>query len=550
MKPLFKKYAAIYKYFLGYGWLCMYMEECIKKTRTTIKDRYIFPIDVACELPVFPSCEDPHMNPYLPLLVNSKVLNSSQNCHSVPMLNNHNHYGVTLLQTFKTNFNIFTTGNPTKNLFDGLETDSNGKWLYFGIGGSVITACAEKRSPLYNLVKKPNDTYVNNIERYFLEYYSGSDLDMMCNETKLFPFMDQVNMLINVISKNIKDNNMKIKPYKTICIFVHPMYLEKVMLNEFESVNYIKKNFKTDEINEYFYATYVSNKININRSLRKQYGTKNPLYNNYYKISSSDDMIIYLSNYEHIKDNHCVGVGDVCVYLNDILSKNEQVAKEKNIMIMRISENIKFQLSSPKMVHNIDVFRLKYTDIFSTVSRFHLPCVRGYYDGNNVYLLPSFISAMMTHMNLDYKYFAGVRDPINIINKYRMRGFGTFINDNEKIHMTNYNGNIDKWNGMFGIDIKNNKSIISQFGPRNINDKIYKPNHHKLKIPLDSYSKINDTSIISIKDLYEKYRKDYNYNYDRLDILAYKTINKDGSVNPLNLNLISLAFDEINNNSH
>jgi hypothetical protein len=34
-------------------------------------------------------------------------------------------------------------------------------------------------------------------------------------------------------------------------------------------------------------------------------------------------------------------------------------------------------------------------------------------------------------MNLDYKYFAGSQDPINIINKYRMRGFGCWLNMNE-----------------------------------------------------------------------------------------------------------------------
>lgn len=34
-------------------------------------------------------------------------------------------------------------------------------------------------------------------------------------------------------------------------------------------------------------------------------------------------------------------------------------------------------------------------------------------------------------MNIDYKYVAGSTDPMEIINKNRMRGFGTWLNETE-----------------------------------------------------------------------------------------------------------------------
>ena len=97
--------------------------------------------------------------------------------------------------------------------------------------------------------------------------------------------------------------------------------------------------------------------------------------------------------------------------------------------------NVKFKIDSQYLPHSFEIFSIKYKSFFSTVSKFHLPIVRSYYNGNNVYLLPSCISACMTMMNIDYKYFAGSKDQIDIINKYRMRGFGTYLNAKEKMKL-------------------------------------------------------------------------------------------------------------------
>ena len=65
--------------------------------------------------------------------------------------------------------------------------------------------------------------------------------------------------------------------------------------------------------------------------------------------------------------------------------------------------------------------------------------VRGLWDGKKAKCLPSYISSMMLQLSTDYKYFASIRDPIDIINKYRSRGFGIILNDFEKTHMAYFN---------------------------------------------------------------------------------------------------------------
>ena len=137
----------------------------------------------------------------------------------------------------------------------------------------------------------------------------------------------------------------------------------------------------------------------------------------------------------------------------------------------------KFKIESPYINHNFELFSVRYDDFFSIVSRFHLPCVRGFYNGTNVYLTPSCISAHMTYMNIDYKYICGTKDPVDIINKNRVRGFGTWLNETEKKQFVKYSSEIPFWNNLYTInsttpELEANKQI---FGPLSLNHTLFRP---------------------------------------------------------------------------
>jgi hypothetical protein len=200
-----------------------------------------------------------------------------------------------------------------------------------------------------------------------------------------------------------------------------------------------------------------------------------------------------------------------------------------NEYIFFCNENLKFYISSKYLKHNFEFFKIKYETFFSTVARFHLPIVRSYFTNNLVFMLPSCISACMTFMNMDYKYFAGTKDPIEIINKYRTRGFGTFLNNKEKIKMIKYSIIVNKWKNLY--DIKTNielsdnllldettnlaslgicnYTISNFFGSKKYYNNIFNNNENKL-INYDDYI-INE---ITIKDYYSKI---FRGNYDNLD---------------------------------
>jgi len=139
----------------------------------------------------------------------------------------------------------------------------------------------------------------------------------------------------------------------------------------------------------------------------------------------------------------------------------------------------------------LEIFSIKEDDFFSVVSTFHFPCVRGIYDGSNVYLMPSCITAFMTLMNIDYKYVCCAKDPIELILKYKdFRGYGIYLNIDEKKsvlkyimknpkYWSQYNiNNTDTYQSAYGKVFKcltilsnGNIPIMSSFGNRKAIDK-------------------------------------------------------------------------------
>ncbi len=543
MKPIIDKYYHLYRYLFGYAWMCFYTEECIFKTKTTLDNRYIFDINTATKLPVFPVvAKDLHTNPYLTSLVSKSVLNGDNNCLSVPMNfdNFENSFGVCNLEQFKTRFNLFTTGDENKNIFDGID------WSCFAVSGSALPACLQKRSPLIDLVSQPEQSEYDNLKTFYSHYYPDSDIDLMCNKSSVFEFMDKINDVITVVNKNTYGTDelkLIIEPKKTLALIMHLEFISEKLddinnkFNKNYSVDDVKANISTQELKEYFYKIYTEYKFNKNISDRKEHVTNNPLYEHFYKVTSIDDMNIYIVDNMYQKEEVTSKDSETQFYVNDFRNEERKVQKDKNNLIFKISENIKFKLHSSKMLHSIEAFRIKDNSFFSVVARFHLPCVRGYYSGNNVYMMPSCLTAMMTGINIDYKYFAGIRDPIDILNKYRMRGFGILLNDDEKQHMAYYNGSLNnKWNNMFNVNLKSKDSINKFFGPQNINSNIFKPLVFLKNFPKDIYNVVNNSRTFNdINDLtdYLRSKKNYDYVNSLINTVKLKTISEEGKIVPL-----------------
>ncbi len=222
MTPIIQKYLPIYRYLFGYAWSCMYVEECIFKTRTINTMRHVFSIDVASQLPFFPyATDDLHMTPYMTLFTSKASIDSQNNCLGLPIIMDYKDYGIDTLQGFQTKFNIFTTGKQNVNLFDGIN------WNNYAVSGSIMLACLLKRSPLMDkLIHPKNISFEEHFKMYTSEYYSGADIDLMSNQKSLIEFMDSVQF---DICPNVKKNlelvhkvsvNLIVNPVKSLMLIL------------------------------------------------------------------------------------------------------------------------------------------------------------------------------------------------------------------------------------------------------------------------------------------------------------------------------------------
>ena len=554
MKPLFQKYAPLYKTLLGYAWISFFMEENIMKTKITKDHRFVFDINTANQLPVFPfTYDDLKQNPYMTILVDDKLINAQANTVSLYCINDLSGYGVCTLDEFKYRFNLLTTGTSTKSIFDGID------WKDFSISGSLMSACIQKKSPLFDKVSSAFVSTDDKLLTFFNHYYGESDIDMICNDDSIFGFCNKTEQLVNQIKKNIsnyKDGDIDVEPIKSVSVMITHNFVNQIIddLNDKFNTKYTADemitNFKSpeiiDKIREYIHSIYYIVKNNLNYEVRKNKNI-NEYLTKFTKISSAEDISITLVQHDKLSIANDDSDAVVTLTIDDLQKMNKSkkliaTNNESNVSMI-ISECIRFKIKSPKMRRTIELFRSRDYDFFSTVGRFHLPCVRAYYNGDNVYLLPSCISAMMTGLNIDYKYFVGSRDPVDIINKYMMRGFGTLLNNVELDHTEKYNTTVTTFGGMFYYPPEESKLM---FGPKELNNKIFSPLVYTQGLPDNAYDNPDVMYIKSLDDLKNYYKTKYGYDSttSKLDMFKFKTILPNGSVSEY-YNWLPIAYKDM-----
>lgn len=569
-KNIFDEYSGIFKYIIGYAWITFRIEEGLKKVNIKENDSIVYDIDTACHLPVFPfSHDDINQNPYACILINEKCLNMTNNCLSLPMIldkekgiNEYKkYYGVCNSETFRRRLNIFVNGVNKNGILDKID------WNHYVISGSAMTACGMKYNPLMDLFKQKDTEQTDmDIANYFYHYYNNSDIDLISNEKSIYKFFDSVNKLIIDLNDNpleVKDNtNLGVKDYehkiKVICDNVHTASIimsddflsyeyenikeflnkKKDKLIPIETIEDIKKLFNENKLKEYFYTKYYipwKQQQNIDNQDKKG----NIVYDSYLANIPVEEFRLYTLDYETESDNFEKQDYEKYFYGKDI-------DLETNTLVCKLAESIRFKIYSPKINRQFEVFKIKNDNFFSVVSKFHMGFVRAYWNGSTVKCLPSYVSSMMLQLSTDYNYFASIRDPIEIINKYRSRGFGIILNDNEKIHMIYYNSlktekekNI--WNKMYNINIKNKQSITNVFGYKLINNDIFRPSKFFNGADDDCFINVSHTYAFTFDDAFKTIYP--NFSSRSFDFLSkLKSINHKGYINPLQKEYIKIFW--------
>jgi hypothetical protein len=512
IKNEFTSKAPLFRYLMGFPWQIFYLEESIKKRNITINDRFIFDINTASKLPIYPfSINCPKNNPYMPIMVSDKALKAHENIGGIKNYKRNDeskqycNQGICTLDEFRYRLNLFVTNNIDNNLFDNIEWK---KWKVV-ICGSVMTACIQKHNPLVNLFDtklgkffpQPMDI---KLIRYFNEYYAKSDIDIMFSLNNTLEYMDAIENFFN----QIVINTCKIYPY------AEP---EHVKLNKHFQLHFsitqdwIKKNI----VNESITYDYIYNNIeNIQVILLFK-----PFIEDYYKNYLKTELKKY--NEWFIKKSYIdffkkIDEYDIKIY---IIYQNTEPT---------IKINYKYKITSPHFNHPLELFKISETEQMGAISQFHLPCVRALYNGDNVYMTPSCITAHLTFMNIDIKYVTCKNNPFDIINKYRMRGFGIWLNKNEKNDLLKFSLEDPFWKKIYDGNAINLGCLpLSHkiFHPRKINPDEYNDVQH-VCLENGYNDDFNGCEISCICDLHQENKNTDKFEYYGIEELV--NVNSDG----------------------
>ena len=544
--PLLNKYLYVYKYLWGYAWVSLYIEEAIFSTKSTKLNRFVFDIDTASLLPTFPFLmTKPKTNPYFCLQLNDNLIDIENNCIGLTSLQDHyTYYGVCTRAEAIKRTNIFMTGNSNLNPLDGLDKE------IFAVSGSIIPACLQRLNPLFEYSAPYLMTNDNRWNAYFSHYYENADIDLMCGVRNNNEFITHVADAIAIIAKNLKCdvNDIHIEPSKSVSVFVSQLFCTTCIndinselgtsytvdnlqkgLNELITNNLSDNNENLyTNLKHYFYRDYIIEKNEQLKKWNKERSTHDSVYMKLMDMNNSinelNELTIRSMTFNLTKANYIKRDYETSFFVSDF--STDQINPEEDYLVFKFADAIKFKLSSSKLMRQFEVFKVEPGDPFKTVARFHNPCVRGYMQGDNFWLLPSCISAFMTMINIDYKYFAGSRNPIDIINKYRMRGYGVILNKNELADFIYFNTNI-KTNGCLFYSTNKNDLV----GPKTIGDKIFKPRVFIHNVPeQDAYNKITQRYISNEAELICAYEKFCNLNLSGNNMLSRNTISDNGNI--------------------
>ena len=484
MSTMTERCMPLIRYGMFYGYISLYLQENIKKTYLTKNDTCILSLDSASKLPNFP---------YLQSNVNSHPALAAAHLVKQGCIPKSNFYGLPYditnvnnelnnLSKFKSNLNIFLTGHSEKNILCDVNFDN------LHLTGSMLTACVPKNPSQLKLFMNNIPEYITNtkdyvIHRYFNEYYANSDIDILVNlpnpidlYNKAIEFKSQVETGLCKY-EGIESVSLNMDKTRKGYFQFNNAFLQKVLIpywkekGEILTDRYVIENLMDSEkIYKYFEPFYKEKQKEFYNSLVEKCETTmakmKSEYEHFFSEITCENITFNL--YEKVEGKYYKVEQE---QFNKVM---EKPITDEEIFYSTV-ESTKYKIHHPLINHPFEMFNIPHEDPWSCINKFHMGSVRGYYDGEQVYLTISAVMTYQTNMSPDYRIMFGSKDPAEICNKYRMRGYGVMLNEEEIAQMINYSEKVEFWRNLYNVDKSNKKSVIKFCGINDVNIDLYKP---------------------------------------------------------------------------
>jgi hypothetical protein len=137
---------------------------------------------------------------------------------------------------------------------------------------------------------------------------------------------------------------------------------------------------------------------------------------------------------------HVIDDSEFDVYANRILKHIKtfltHVAPNAMATLKRIETQVSYKYylaidGATIRIPGVEIFRVFEVHPIGAVSRFHVPAVRGIFDGRDVKVFPSMISFAMTGYLIDFRWVSCAKNAKDIILRYYLRGAQFICNESE-----------------------------------------------------------------------------------------------------------------------
>ena len=145
-------------------------------------------------------------------------------------------------------------------------------------------------------------------------------------------------------------------------------------------------------------------------------------------VNSDIDCPIFVGQGNKLEDDEFKKIVQLKVkILSTLHTKNNFWIEQKGKRLQILNNGIEH-------FRTIDCFQIPFdkSDAWKHVAGYHLGCVRGYFDGETWYILPSAVPAVLLRYCLDIRFMFKTQQPISLLHKYSLRGFVVKLNSCEQ----------------------------------------------------------------------------------------------------------------------
>lgn len=496
------------RYIFGYSMLCMYQEELNKGVDINVDDKIVFNLDTASELLYYPfNTQNIRMSPYFPVTVSDDELDF-KNGLNPPYRVKERFGGIVNLKDFLRNFNIWNTGdNYINNIFSELN------WDNLAVVGDFIRACCQN-NPIFELKYNYDSDIINKCE-YFKEYYNNSNTLMLYKCDDIIEFIKKGLDIYHTVISNCNGNKeynqkrIKIINNKNTKIYIKKNFATK----HYDIKNYENQDIFTNKMKERMSCVYMSWRTERNVELEEKFEYKlkkeetELIYTEWDKEVNKTEFIIV----EELPENENINYssGYLKHYKSHIFENCDK--DEAEIYITEeIELNIYDSNFENKLFRDICLKPIRYDNFMSYCYKQSYGSMRGYYNGENVYMLPSCVCTLMTDMSPDLRMYNNP-NPFEIVINEHQRGIGVCLSKEQRKQLNKY------------YTKNGEKSIKFRYGFKLLSDPVF--NLKKTNIlNIDSYIH-NDIDVVN-----EYIKFTTKIEYEHLNPLKLQTINKKGEI--------------------